>query len=87
MIRKMDTKNFHTYSTFHLQLCNSELILELMITEGNKQKGQSLNDPALIFTLGLLFRQSKFPLTYKEAVKEGLFSLPYGRKICRRKMG
>jgi hypothetical protein len=31
----------------HLLLCNNELVSELMITEGNKQKGQSRIDPAL----------------------------------------
>ncbi len=42
-------------------LCNNgvKLILEMMIIEGNKQEGQSLNDPAPIFTFGLLFRQLK----------------------------
>jgi hypothetical protein len=32
----------------HLQVLNNKLISVLMITEGNKQKRQSLNDPAFI---------------------------------------
>ena len=31
---------------FHLLVFNGEMICELTITEGNKQKRQSLNDPA-----------------------------------------
>jgi hypothetical protein len=51
---------------FHLLLCNSELISELMITEGNKQKRQSRIDPAfflLKLQLDLLFKL--FPQSQK----------------------
>jgi hypothetical protein len=44
----MDSKNFHTYSTF-LQVLSGNLILELMITEGNKQKKQTISALPLFF--------------------------------------
>jgi hypothetical protein len=34
---------------FHLQTWSGKLIWELMITEGTKEKKQSLNDPAFSF--------------------------------------
>jgi hypothetical protein len=49
---------------FHLLLCNSELISELMITEGNKQKRQSLYDPAFkscFSRIGLKFWGTVYP--------------------------
>jgi len=39
---------------FHLLTWSSKLIFAMMINEGNKQKGQSLNDPTLFFD-SLLF--------------------------------
>src|SRR4030042_6506497 len=41
IIGGVSTKNLPTYSTLHLLLCNSELISELMITEGNIHADQS----------------------------------------------
>jgi len=40
------TKTLRTRWALHLQIRSGDMILELMITEGNKQKRQSLNDPA-----------------------------------------
>jgi hypothetical protein len=44
----------------HLLIFNSEIIWDLMITEGNKQKRQSLNDPALFFRKLYIDLLSKF---------------------------
>jgi len=39
---------------FNLLIFNGEITLELMITEGDKQKRQSLNDPAFFFPNSIL---------------------------------